>query len=99
MSETPTDGWIKFFAPSLCALVVGSTGEEVCNLVPLASVLLHGLDELDILRVCPATYKGGSIRVPSDMDVIGGNVPLRRDGSREWIQRFLQDLLVLPGRL
>ena len=27
------------------------------------------------------------------------NIPLRRDGSREWIQRFLQDLLVLPGRL
>jgi hypothetical protein len=25
-------------------------------------------------------------------------MPLRRDGSREWIQRFLQDLLVRPGR-
>ena len=37
--------------------------------------------------------------MPPNADVVDVNIPLRRDGSREWIQRFLQDLLVLPGRL
>ena len=84
MSETPTDGWIKFLAPSLRTLVIGSTREEVSDLVPLSSVLLNGLNELDILSVCPTTYTGGTgVRVLPNIDVIDGNLPLRRDGSRE----------------
>ena len=51
-----TNGWVEFLAPSLRALIVGTTGEKLGNFMPLASKLLHGLDELNVLRVRPATW-------------------------------------------
>ena len=82
ISETLTNGGVKLLTPSFCALVVGSTREKVRNLVPLASVSPHSFNELNVLGVRPTTCRGivlGATRI----DVIDGNMPLRRDGSRE----------------
>ena len=57
-SETLTNRWIKFLAPSFCTLVVSPTRQKVSDFVPLASVLLDSLNELDVLRVCPTTCTG-----------------------------------------
>jgi len=54
-SETLTDGWVELLTPPFGTLIVSSTGEKVGDLVPLTSVLLYSLDELDILRVRPTT--------------------------------------------
>jgi len=56
ISETLTNGWVKFLAPPFRTLVVGSAREKVGDFVPLASVSLDSLDELNIFRVCPTTY-------------------------------------------
>lgn len=57
VSETLTNGWVEFLAPSFGTLVVSSAREKVCDFVPLTSVLLYGMDKLDVLRVRPATYE------------------------------------------
>ena len=54
-SETLTDGWVELLTPPLGTLIVSSTREEVSDFVPLTSVLLYSLDELDVLCVRPTT--------------------------------------------
>ena len=56
ISETLTNGWVKLLAPTFCTLVIGSPREKVGDFVPLASVPLYSLDELNIFGVCPTTY-------------------------------------------
>ena len=47
---------VKLLVPPLSTLVVGSTREKVGDFVPLLSVSLYGLDELNTLCVHPMAY-------------------------------------------
>lgn len=94
--ETLTDSWVELLSPSLCALIVGSTREKVCDPVPLASKLFYRLDELDIFCVGPTTYMGLVLGDhPGQLD------QQKRTFTKRWIERMNPTLpagLVRPPR-